>query len=118
MVSTSIFISNVLSGSRKIPPWKIPTQKIPTQQIPPWKVPTQKILTQKIPTWNIPTYFIICLSSLNTASIIGGRVYMYILLIFPGWLRVFSWNFGNINKIFIRNIFSALSLKYKVSAHD
>ena len=39
-------------------------------------------------------------------------------LISPGRLSVFSWNYGNINKIFIKNIFSAVSLKYKVSAHD
>ena len=40
------------------------------------------------------------------------------LLLSPEWLRVFSWNFGNISKIFIQNIFSALSLKYKVSARN
>ena len=49
---------------------------------------------------------------------------MYILLperkalISPERFRGFSWSFGNINKIFIQNIFSALSLKYKVFAHD
>ena len=75
----------------------------PTQQTPPWKIPTQKILT-----WNIPTHFINFLSSFNTLFINGGTVYMYIplprwkILISPKRLRVFSWNFGNINKIFIQ----------------
>ena len=44
-----------LLGSRKIPPWKIPTRKIPNHQTPPWKIPSRKIPTQKIPTWNIPS---------------------------------------------------------------
>ena len=43
------------------------------------KIPPRKIRTQKIPTWNIPPHFIKCLSSLNTSPINGGRVYMYIL---------------------------------------
>ena len=95
------------------------SRKISTHQTPPWKLPPQKI-----PTWNIRTHFINCLSSLNTASINGGWVYMYILLpgqkflISAGRFKVFSWNFGNINKIFIKNIFSVLSLKYEVPAHD
>ena len=40
------------------------------------------------------------------------------ILMSPERLRVFKLNFVNINKILIQNIFSALSLKYKVSAHD
>ena len=73
--------SYVCIGSRKISPREIPTRKILTHQAPPppWKIPPRKILTQKISTWNIPTYFIICLASLNTTSINGRRVYMYIL---------------------------------------
>ena len=39
----------------------------------PRKIPTQKILI-----WNIPTHIINCLSSLNTSSINGQRIYMYI----------------------------------------
>ena len=73
--------SYVCIGSRKISPREIPTRKILTHQAPPppWKITSRKILTQKISTWNIPTYFIICLASLNTTSINGRRVYMYIL---------------------------------------
>ena len=103
---------------REKPPWKISSGKnSPGKNSPPWKISPGKIPTHKIPIWNILTHFINCLSSLNTASINGGRVYMYILpvrkiLISPGRLRVFSWNFGNSNKIFIKNIFSALSIKY------
>ena len=47
-------------------------------------------------------------------SLLSGRK----ILISQERLRVLSWNFGNINKIFIQNIFSALTLKYKVSTHD
>ena len=103
------FFSHVFHDSRKLPPGKISLRKIPTQEIP---------------TWNIPIHFINYLSSLNTSSINRGAVYMYILLrgrkilISPERLRVFSRNFGDINKIFIQNIFSVLSLKPKVSAHD
>ena len=49
---------------------------------------------------------------------------MYILLpgrkilISPEWLRVFSWNFGNIHKMFVLNIFLAQNLKYEVSLHE
>ena len=59
-------------GSRKIP-----ARKTPTHQTSPCKIPPRKI-----PTWNITTHSINCLSSLNTVSINGERVYMYILL--PG----------------------------------
>ena len=119
---TSTLMVNEINGSRKIPPGKTPLEnilgeKFPREKLPPWKISPGKIPTHKFPIWNILTHFINCLSSLNTASINGGRVYMYILpvrkiLISPGRLRVFSWNFGNSNKIFIKNIFSALSIKY------
>ena len=107
------FIIRVLG---KFTPAKFPPRKFPPIKLLPGKFPFRKILTQKIPTWNIPTYFLNCLFSLNTASINGGRVYMYILLpvrkilISPGRLRVFSWKFGSINKIFIKNNFSTLSI--------
>ena len=52
---------------------------IGSRKISPREIPTRKILTQKSSTWNIPTYFMICLASLNTTSINGRRVYMYIL---------------------------------------
>ena len=103
----------------KSPSGKFPPIKLPSGRFFLWEIPTQKILT-----WNIPYHFINCLSSLNNASINGGRLYKYILLpgretlISPGRLRVFSWNLGNVNKVFIKNTFSALSIKYKVSAHD
>ena len=104
---------NINNGSRKLP-----------SPSPPGKIPSLKFPTQKIPTYNIRTHFINCLSSFNTASINGERVYMYIhlpgrkILISPGRFRVFPWNFGNINKIFIKNTFWALIVKYKASAHD
>ena len=122
LLRLNILKQYITQGSRKIPPWE---NYHPSNY--PWKIPPpppKKITIQKISTWNIPTNFINCLSSLNTESINGGRVHMYILLpgrkilISPGRLRVFSWNFGNIDKIFIKNIFSVLSLKYKVSTHD
>ena len=102
--------SCVCIGSRKIPPGKFPPGKFPPIKLPPRKISPRKILTQKISTWNIPTYFIICLSSLNSTSIDRRRVYMYILLgrnilISPGQLRVFSWNFYNINNIFRKTFF-------------
>ena len=42
------------------------------------------------------------------------------ILISPGPLSVFSWNFGKISRRLIKKIyfFSVLSLKYEVSAHD
>ena len=91
----------------KFPSIKLPPGKFPSIKLPPGKFPPKKIATHKIPTWNIPALSIDCLSPLNTASIKAERVYMYILLpgqkivIYRGRLRVFSWNFGNINKIFI-----------------
>ena len=92
---------------RKFPLGKFPPGKFLSIKRPPGKFPPKKIATHKIPTRNIPALSIDCLSPLNTASIKAGRVYMYILLpgqkivIYRGRLRVFSWNFGNINKIFI-----------------
>ena len=92
---------------RKFPLGKFPPGKFLSIKRPPGKFPPKKIATHKIPTWNIPALSIDCLSPLNTASIKAGRVYMYTLLpgqkivIYRGRLRVFSWNFGNINKIFI-----------------
>ena len=97
----------------KSSPGKIPNRKIPTHQTPPWWILPWKIPTQKTPTWNIFTHFINCLSSLNNPSINLGRVYMWILLLgriifkYPECLKVIPWNFGNINKIFIKNTWPA-----------
>ena len=40
------------------------------------------------------------------------------VFISPERLRVLLWNFGNINTTLMKNLFSALNLKYKVSAQD
>ena len=95
-----------LHPSIKLPFWNPLVLIIPPQKIPTCKIPHIKLPLRKYPPKN--SYPKNCLSSFNTASISGGRVYMYILfpppwtkkiLIPPGRLRVFSWNFDNSNKV-------------------